>query len=201
VNVRFVTATHRDLLSMVNRGEFREDLYFRLAVVPVRVPSLRERPEDIGPLLSQFSDGALTALPPPVLRALEAHPWRGNVRELRNFAARASALGPTEALALCARWADAPEAVTASFSQMSGFATARSSLGPPPDLEPSSVRSAHPPGFSQPFRAFREQWVIYGERAYLRALLERQPGNVAAAAKEAGLDRTYLYRLLRKHSL
>ncbi|MDP9151193.1 MAG: sigma 54-dependent Fis family transcriptional regulator, partial [Myxococcota bacterium] len=98
VNVRFLSATHRDLLSMVNRGEFREDLYFRLAVVPVRVPALRERVEDIDLLLTHFSPGAHEWLTPKVLRALQTRPWRGNVRELRNFAERARPIGPAEAL-------------------------------------------------------------------------------------------------------
>jgi DNA-binding NtrC family response regulator len=196
VNVRFVTATHRDLLAMVNRGEFREDLYFRLAVVPVRLPALRERVEDIGPLLTRFSEGSLDWLTPSLLHSLEARPWRGNVRELRNFAARARALGPVEALALCGQWADGREPITAVLAR-------------PPELMPQPpARPALPPAeevvdpsFFQPFGAFREQWINRGERAFLQALLDRHQRNVAAAAKEAGLDRTYMYRLLRKHGL
>jgi transcriptional regulator of acetoin/glycerol metabolism len=57
------------------------------------------------------------------------------------------------------------------------------------------------PTFSQPFRAFREAWMGYGERAFLRALLDRHDNNVASAAKEAGIDRTHMYRLIRKHGL
>jgi two-component system, NtrC family, response regulator GlrR len=192
VNVRFLTATHRDLLSMVNRGEFREDLYFRLAVIPVRVPALRERVEDIGFLLTQFSEGSLGWLTPSLLHSLEARSWRGNVRELRNFAARARAVGPLEALALCAQLSGAREPVTARLT------------GPPPAPHSSSTPPAAEtgmPSLSQPFRAFREQWVGYGEKTFLQALLDRHDRNVAAAAKEAGLDRTYLYRLLKRHGL
>jgi transcriptional regulator with GAF, ATPase, and Fis domain len=91
VNVRFVTATHRDLLSMVSRGEFREDLYFRMCVLPVRVPPLRDRKEDIELLVENFLDGE--HLSQEFIASLARHPWRGNVRELRNFVERARALG------------------------------------------------------------------------------------------------------------
>jgi DNA-binding NtrC family response regulator len=241
VNVRFLTATHRDLLSMVNRGEFREDLYFRLAVVPVRVPSLRERVEDIELLLTHFSEGAHDWLTPAVLRMLENRPWRGNVRELRNFVARARAIGPTDAMSVSKDWADAREPVTAvlprppesikaldtdpppsprtlpagipaffSLAHPNSAPRPTSAAPPPPppppsqtELPPSSglVDASDKPSFEQPFRNFREAWIGYGEKAFLRALLERHQNNVAAAAKEAGIDRTHMYRLIRKHRL
>ena len=91
VDVRFVTATHRDLLSMVSRGEFREDLYFRMCVLPVRVPPLRDRKDDIPLLVEHFLQG--DKLSPEFVSNLLGHPWRGNVRELRNFVERAKALG------------------------------------------------------------------------------------------------------------
>jgi two-component system response regulator GlrR len=208
VNVRFVTATHRDLLSMVNRGEFREDLYFRLAVVPVRLPALRERAEDIALLLARFSEGSLGWLTPSLLRSLERAPWRGNVRELRNFAARASALGPAEALALCGQWAEGREPVTAIIARPAEVMTppplqlprmTAETLAETPAEMPAAPSDA--PSLLQPFGAFREQWINRGEREFLQALLERHQRNVAAAAKEAGLDRTHIYRLLRKHGL
>jgi DNA-binding NtrC family response regulator len=242
VNVRFVTATHRDLLSMVNRGEFREDLYFRLAVVPVRVPALRERPEDIELLLEHFSDGAHEWLTPAVLRMLENRPWRGNVRELRNFVARARAIGPTDAISVSKDWADAREPVTAvlprTHEALKGIPggpppsprtmpAARPAMffGPsnptdprselpeppapapsqpaayPPPLQPTDADAIDKPSFEQPFRNFREAWMGYGEKAFLKALLDRHQNNVPAAAKEAGVDRTHMYRLIRKHGL
>jgi transcriptional regulator with GAF, ATPase, and Fis domain len=246
VNVRFVTATHRDLLSMVNRGEFREDLYFRLAVVPVRVPPLRERVEDIELLLEHFSDGSLEWLTPAVLRMLENRPWRGNVRELRNFVARAGAIGPADAMTLSKDWVEAREPVTAVLPRMhealkgvddspppsprtlpagmpsfSSFPRPRSHHSnpasrparPPPGLPAAAVPAPVPsnpapfiegadaPSFEQPFRDFREAWIGVGEKAFLRSLLERHGNNVAAAAKEAGIDRTHMYRLIRKHGL
>ncbi|MBV9950122.1 MAG: sigma 54-interacting transcriptional regulator [Myxococcales bacterium] len=197
VNVRFLTATHRDLLSMVNRGEFREDLYFRLAVLPVRVPSLRERLEDIELLLHHFSEGTRDWLTPSVLRSLEARPWRGNVRELRNFAERARAIGAAEALDLSAETTER-EPITQVISRPS-LPQPRSTMEP---ATPSSVVDASGgPSFAQPFRTFREQWIAHGERAFLRDLLERHGNNVAAASREAGIDRTHMYRLMRKHGL
>jgi DNA-binding NtrC family response regulator len=201
VNVRFVTATHRDLLSMVNRGEFREDLYFRLAVIPVRVPALRERTEDIDLLLNHFGGGDLAWLTPKVLRALENRPWRGNVRELRNFVERARAIGPADAMNLLQDAVEEREPVTAVLprppdsAQMRAAAIVASPASVPPYKGPDA------PSFTQPFRAFREQWIGYGERAFLRALLEQHHNNVASAAKEAGIDRTHMYRLIRKHGL
>ncbi len=211
VNVRFVTATHRDLLSMVNRGEFREDLYFRLAVLPVRVPKLQERVEDIDLLLTHFCEGSADWLRPNVLRALEARPWRGNVRELRNFAERARAIGAAEALTLTMDPAPDREPVTAVISLPPELVSGHRAPAPrvtnpveaPAQPTPAPPRSSPdlPPSFNQTFRAFREQWIGQGERAFLRVLLERNENNVAAAAKEAGIDRTYMYRLMRKYGL
>lgn len=97
VDVRVVAATHRDLASMVSAGAFREDLYFRLAVLPVWIPPLRERREDIRPLVEHFLGTA--TLEPDVMAEVEARPWLGNARELRNFVERARALGGRRALA------------------------------------------------------------------------------------------------------
>ena len=203
VNVRFVTATHRDLLSMVNKGEFREDLYFRLAVLPVRVPALRERLEDIDLLLAHFNGSTPEWLSPKLLRTLESRPWRGNVRELRNFAERARAIGPIKALSLSNDASEEREPVTAIISRtpppMASHAPALTRLSEP--LPPTVADSSDVPSFSQPLRTFREAWIGYGERAFLRVLLNRYQNNVAAAAKEAGIVRTHLYRLIRKHGL
>ncbi|MHB8767311.1 MAG: sigma-54 interaction domain-containing protein, partial [Deferrisomatales bacterium] len=95
VDVRIVAMTNRDLEAQVGRGEFRADLYYRLHVIPIHVPPLRQRPEDVGPLFRQFVRKAAAAMgrrppevDPAVDRALLAHPWPGNVRELRNLAER-----------------------------------------------------------------------------------------------------------------
>jgi len=99
VDVRVLAASHRDLLELVREGRFREDLYYRLQVVPIHVPPLRERLEDIPVLARHFvrqltSTGEPPVLGPDALSALIAHPWRGNVRELRNVIERALAFSP-----------------------------------------------------------------------------------------------------------
>ncbi|WP_240360567.1 sigma-54-dependent transcriptional regulator [Pyxidicoccus caerfyrddinensis] len=104
VDVRVVAATHRDLSQLVREGRFREDLYYRLQVVPVRVPPLRERREDVVALARHFvrmltpEGEEPPQLGPDALSALVAHPWPGNVRELRNVIERSMAYGPLPAV-------------------------------------------------------------------------------------------------------
>ncbi len=181
VDFRVVAATNRDLRQMVNAGAFREDLYFRLAVLPVSLPPLRDRPTDI-PLLVRH---LLAGRTPPVLNIpeLQAMPWLGNVRELFNYVERCCTLGEREPPA--SRRCITPSA-NGSTEELS------SSSRMPADLVCS---------FDQPFKEFRERWVEAGEKQYIRSLLERTGHNVAAAAAAAGLDRTYVYRLIKKHGL
>lgn len=111
VDVRIVAATHRDLMQMVASGAFREDLYFRLAVLPVTVPPLRARREDIDVLVAHFARGRSVDL--AQIDELRERPWLGNVRELRNFVERAAALGTAEALRMSvprAKRAELPDA-------------------------------------------------------------------------------------------
>jgi transcriptional regulator with GAF, ATPase, and Fis domain len=172
IDVRLVAATHRDLRRMVNAAAFREDLYFRIAVLPLVLPPLRARKDDI-PLLFRHFLGGRQPVEPVSERELAEMPWLGNVRELRNFVERACAIGAKDAL-------------------RSGAASNGSG---------GSAAGAGPVAFDQPFKEFRERWIDHGEREYLRRLLERHGRNVPAAAEAAGLDRTYVYRLIRKHGL
>jgi len=196
VDVRFISATHRDLAAMVNAGEFREDLYFRLSVLPIQVPPLRERSEDIELLVRHFmqTSGGVNA---QLLRELTSRPWRGNVRELRNFVDRVRALGPTEALALSAQGAR-PQAEASSPPQSQSQLPVAPLASPPPapPISPTDARM-----FEQAYKDFREAWIDTGEKEYVRRLLLRHDRNVAAAAREAEVDRTYIYRLIRKHEL
>ncbi len=175
VNVRFLSATNRDLRTMVNTRAFREDLYFRLAVLPVTIPPLRERPADILALVQHFlPKESLSAVSPQMVRELTARPWLGNVRELRNFVERALALGPKEALALSAP--GGAEAAEAELRLPAGLLTL-------------------------PYKEVRERALLAIERDYVKGLLERHDRNISAAAEAAGLNRTYLYRLVAKHGL
>jgi DNA-binding NtrC family response regulator len=176
VDVRFVAATHRDLPEMVAQGTFREDLYFRLAVLPLTVPPLRARRGDLAPLLERFLRGR-AAVTPALLERLQARAWPGNVRELRAFAERLVALGPERAVAM-----------------MEGTA------------EPSPAASATSDGvpavdLSLPFKDLRERWVSQLEREYLRGLFAKHGRDVTRVAELAGLDRSYVHRLIRKHGL
>jgi two-component system response regulator GlrR len=204
IDVRLVSATHRDLRTMVNEGAFREDLYFRLAVLPITVPPLRERLADI-PLLIEhlFPRGGAEPLSPELLAELLERPWLGNVRELRNFVERTLAFGPETARILALEESRRPpEVEPASTRAMPSSAPAMpsSSRPPLPSRVPAALMSeASPPvSFDTPLKEFRERWGEYGDREYIRRLLERHRGSVASAATEAGVDRTYLYRCIRK---
>jgi two-component system response regulator GlrR len=193
VDVRFISATHRDIRTMVNAGAFREDLYFRLAVLPVAVPPLRERRDDIPSLVQAFLPKGVLASP-EVLRELLKRPWLGNVRELRNFVHRAAAIGTHKALHMSL------EAGSASDGRipLAGSETRIPAAAP---LEPPAEPLLSSVSFDGDYKTFREQWTGLGEREYLKRLLVRHGRNVAAAAREAGVDRTYIYRLIRNHAL
>ena len=181
---RVVAATKRDLRAEVERGKFREDLYFRLAVVPVTVPPLRSRREDVPPLVERFLDlakrrdpsaGAMT-LSQTTVAALTAHDWPGNVRELRNVLDRAiyiaTAGGEREV-----RLVDLPVTATAQPHAAPSFDAGKS------------------------YRDIREQFESDFERRYVSWLLDRHGGNISAAAREAKMDRKHLYDLARRHGL
>jgi transcriptional regulator with GAF, ATPase, and Fis domain len=185
-NVRIIAATNRDLRLAINEGSFRADLFYRISVMRLRLPPLRERPEDIELLASQFmtetwSRLAPGATPPPLgaetIQRLVSHRWPGNVRELRNFIERVAIL-------------------------------ARSGSSAPPELDPSSPSdpdggpgSALAVDVGLPYKDSKMRWIDRFEVEYVTELLRRQGGNVAAAARAAGVDRTYLFRLIRKYDL
>jgi len=174
VDVRFISATHRDLRTLANNRAFREDVYFRLAVLPLTIPPLRERPGDIPLLIDHLLSREGAVISPDLLRDLASRPWFGNVRELRNFLERATTLGAPEALALAASDAAKPDEQ---------------------EWRPKLPRQ----WLELPLRNLREQVGELVDREYLARLLERCDQNVARAATVAGVNRTYLYRLLAKH--
>ena len=182
LDIRVVAATKRDLEEMVRAGTFREDLYFRLSVVRVSLPPLRERPEDLPLLASRFLEDpdGWEKLSEPLREQLGAHCWPGNVRELRNVLDRLRYLGLE----------DAPGIPLASTDA----GGARSAKEAPQEAIP-------PIDFSQPFKEAKESLVEAFEHEYLKRLLERAGGRIAVAAREAGLNRKYFYDLLRKHGL
>ena len=186
VDLRVVAASRRDLQREVARGAFREDLYFRLSVVTMTIPPLRERPEDIPPLVEHFIEEAARTrgIRPPRLddagmERVVRHDWPGNVRELKNAVERAvllSAVRPGARLAI------------------DGLPEAPGAPSPPTPREP--VFNA-----SLSFGETKERWLAEREAAYIRELLTRHEGNVSAAARSARMDRKYLHKLIRRHDV
>jgi DNA-binding NtrC family response regulator/sarcosine oxidase delta subunit len=195
VNVRFLAATHRDLAAMVNAGSFREDLFFRLAVLPVHIPALRERREDITVLAERLmAPETRERLSPELVRELSSRAWPGNVRELRNFLERAAALGAREALAMGSHGAR-------DLSEPSTVAPTPSISPLPRDAAPVARDGLPPVSVETSFKVLRDQWLEHLQREYLSAMLARYGRDTGAIAQAAGLDRKYVYTLLRKHDL
>jgi DNA-binding NtrC family response regulator len=176
LGARVIAATNRDLRAEVNAGRFRLDLYYRLAVVTVALPPLREHLGDLVPLVEHFlaelgaSTTALELFSPEAIAELERHAFPGNVRELRNLVEATLALGELPALA---RPAETPEVPDAAIDAL----------------------------LDLPFREAKARIVDRFERRYVGSWLERTGGNAAKAARETGLDRSYLTDLMRKHRL
>jgi len=178
VDVRVVSATNRDLRAEVNRGAFRLDLFYRIAVVSLSLPPLRERKEDVPMLIEHFMraaghEEAVDALfPPKAMIELSEHRWTGNVRELRNAVEATLAMGETPPLSVAGR-------------------------------EGASTASSDPvaPLLEMKFKDARGRLVAEFEERYLRRLLARSDESISRAAQEAGLDRSHLTHLLKRHGL
>ena len=172
-----VVASKKDLWGETQAGRFREDLYFRLSVFTVTLPSLRDRKEDIPALVDAFAGEPLwERLPDAVRDQFMNHTWPGNVRELRNALERARHM------------ADIPE--LSNETLLREFS--------PPTAEGGDVL---PVDYAGPFKDCKETLVRGFEREYLTRLLSRSKGNIAKAARDAGLDRKHLYSLLHKYGL
>jgi two-component system, NtrC family, response regulator GlrR len=174
VDVRLIAATNRDLRAEVNAGRFRPDLYFRLAVVKITVPPLRQRPEDI-PAIAEKMLAALGVDPrvreslkdPVFLAQLQRAAWPGNMRELRNHLERC---------------------VVMQENLEPGLESEGALPDSPVTVDP---RVPYPEARRRALEAF--------EHAYVKALLELHKGKVALAAESADIDRVHLYRLIKRH--
>jgi transcriptional regulator with GAF, ATPase, and Fis domain len=184
VSARVVAATNRDLPRLVAEGRFREDLYYRLSVVQLELPPLRRRGDDLALLARKF----LTELHGAealeqvkdfdrAIEALKRHDWPGNVRELRNLIEVAfySERRPVDLTAFL------------------GLGQLRAGRTP---VEPEPIVNSE-----RPFKDAKNELIDGFEKSYLQALLSRNNNNVSRSAREAGIERAYLQRLVRKHGL
>jgi two-component system, NtrC family, response regulator GlrR len=176
-DVRIVAATNRDLAAEVNRGNFRADLYYRLAVAKLSIPALRERREDLPLLVQHFlrqlsvsSGNPDPRLPDDFMTRAQRHTWPGNVRELRNAVERAVLL---------------PNHPTLGFEA-------------PPKKEGDGFAHID---IEVPFKVAKQKLVDEFDRRYLQELLEAHDGNISAAARAAGIERMSIYKMIRRLGL
>ncbi len=189
VDVRFIAATNRNPQQATDEGVLRRDLYYRLRVVPIRMPALRERPDDIPILARHFlarywarhrePGSPVPRFSAAAIQALQSRHWPGNVRELQNVIEHAVVLLPAGA-----------ELEPSDLPSLDD--------GPAPGRVLPSAPIAHSP--DEPYHTARERMLAEFERAYLMWLVRRASGNMSEAARIAGVDRTTLYRLMEKHS-
>jgi DNA-binding NtrC family response regulator len=173
VDVRVVAASLRDLREATKEKRFREDLFFRLSVVDIRVPPLRDHPEDVPLLVDHF----LRELGAPpfagdALATLSSYVWPGNVRQLRNVIERAVALA-----------GGGPPVIR------------------PEDLDSPSAQISPSKLFELPYKLAKDEMLAQFTREYLEALLTRHTGNVSAAAREARIDRNWIVALAKRHGV
>jgi len=180
VDVRIVCATNRDLQREVKEGRFREDLFYRLDVVRLEAPPLRDRMEDLEPLADHFvrafaarDDRPVAEVSPEFLSVLRAYSWPGNVRQFRNVIERACALGDGHRLEV----ADLP-----------------------PELrDPDAVVGGQE--MQETFQEMKSRKVAAIEKSYVEQLLQRHFGNVTRAAEDAGMARSAFQKLMRRYSI
>jgi len=197
VDVRVVAATNRELAEEVRAGRFREDLFYRLSVVRLMLPPMRERTDDLPLLVKHFlrklpfnrdNGGTLRVrdIAPEALDAMAAYHWPGNVRELINVIERACSFAEAEVIGL----ADLPE-------HISGIQRADSPESSADDSGAHEIGTLS----DMPFKEAKEQWVSSFERDYIIELLRRNDMNISHAAREADIDRKYFRKLMKKYGI
>ncbi|HEB54255.1 MAG TPA: sigma-54-dependent Fis family transcriptional regulator [bacterium] len=185
VDVRIVAATNRDLQRQVEQGTFRADLFYRLDVVRIEVPPLRDRTGDVDLLVAHFLERfgnrlGITRLQPAAAERLRAYHWPGNVRQLRNAIERACALGQPPELTLD----DLPPEVRSD-----------------PVAVPADTRRELPVGEGGTFQEMKARRIAAMEQTYVEELLTRHKGNVTHCSEEAGMARSAFQKLMQKYGI
>jgi two-component system nitrogen regulation response regulator NtrX len=192
VDVRVIAATNKNLEEEIEKGTFREDLYFRLAVIPIYVPPLRERPEDIPQLVRHFmetisrdSNVRPKKISPAALDALQRYRWKGNIRELRNTVERLIIMTAGDTIDV----GDLPETVRSGAGHVSPIVPAA----------PRSAEAAPSPGDAKPgtLREFKDN----AERAFLVSKLRENGWNISKTAEAIDTPRSNLYKKLEQYQI
>lgn len=194
VDVRIMAATNRDLEEEVRNHRFRSDLFYRLAVVSLTLPLLRERREDIPLLIRRYLEifrrsfaSSVRGISPDAMETLIGHSWPGNVRELINVLERAVLLAQGDQIEV----ADLPEALVGGRERLAGR-----------DVGSIEISRPSPPSLAQkPLREARREVVTAFERDYLLELMKDNQGRIGTAARQAGVNSRSLYELLRRHRI
>lgn len=209
VDTRIVAATHCDLEQLVSEGKFREDLYYRLSVIPLNIPPLKERREDIPLLLDSFIHRYSTqrgreplSFDPMVIRALTQHEWRGNVRELENLVQHMSILYSGKTVTI----ADLPEKYTASFDPSFYPETVQEDAHKQescshPELETNTGPLSEPNFFWEEGQIDFNELINEFERKLIIQAMKMTGGNKKEAAKLLNLKRTTLLEKMKKKEL
>jgi two-component system nitrogen regulation response regulator NtrX len=198
VDVRVIAATNKDLEEAISRGEFREDLFFRLNVIPIVVPPLRERREDIPPLVQHFAkltseEHNLKAkkFEAAAMDALQRYRWRGNIRELRNTVERVMIMSPADVV----RHDDLPAEIRSGESRAATTATPVTSAAAPAGTATAAPAGSTPPGGT--LREFKDA----SERAYLVQKLRENNWNISKTAEVIDTPRSNLYKKLEQYGI
>ena len=216
INVRVIAATNRTLEEEVQRGRFRQDLFYRLSVVRLFLPQLSDRKEDIPLLVHYFlhnlsfnrrhddpSRKRIEQIEKPALDALVAYSWPGNVRELVNVIERSCSMSDDA----CIRLNDLPPYIANPTGITPGQRSSPLLLTPPHlfnDEEPHKRWSELPDRQDlqgMPFKDAKEEWITYFEQDYISEILMRHGGNISKASREADIDRKYFRKLMVKHGI
>lgn len=213
VDVRIVAATNRDLHAEMQERRFRSDLYYRLSVVTLEIPPLRQRPDDVRTLVDVYFQQFRTQIPtlaervaPDAMRALQTYTWPGNIRELINVVERAVLLCEGDEITL----ADLPDAVAGAAGAALEHAGNNGRNGSPQGTTATPNGNGNgapdrpalePQWLHRPLAEARSAWNASFERAYLSGLLQQTHGRVGETATRAGIDPRSLYAKMKQHGL